>query len=233
MGFLFWVFSFQYGTYLTNNLAVVPWRNERNIVMIHTIKLPNHLRRFPEERVVVGGEARVAAYCLVHRQEWPASYTPRDLDYLRIATPEEADGNVGILRNEVTTCGEGKHVDSMVVSSIEDWLLGLDTITNGVWVENNSVLKMTGEALLCYVKNEIRLNFQNPKLKGGGFWEYLALRACVQAGYDVRTLTTHHRHGACKLHASIWKPLNYERLVRHWYWPKYCSKMEQVKTGKH
>jgi hypothetical protein len=198
--------------------------------MIHAIKLPNHLSHlFPAEKIVVGGEARVAAYCLIHGQEWPEEYTPRDKDYILIAE-EEIDGT-GILSNEVTVEGE-KHVDSMVVSSIKDWLRGLDTINNGVWIQEG-VLRITNEALQCYINNETKINLGNPRLKNKNFWQYLALRACIQSGYDVRTMRTFHRYGACKLHTSIWKPLDYSSLLHHWYWPVYCSKMEQVKTGKH
>ena len=203
--------------------------------MVYTIKLPDHLRRFPQGKIVVGGEARVAAYCLVHGQEWPRGYVPRDLDYLKLATAAEADGNVGILWNDKASAADGKHVDSMVVSSLEDYFNQIDQHTNACAVIENQCLAITKEALFCFANKETRLNLEHPGLSKGGvaFWEYLALRACIQAGWDVRYCLQYRRHAACKLHSSIERQLDYSSLKQNWYWSTYCYKMEQIKTGKH
>jgi hypothetical protein len=200
--------------------------------MIHTIKLTENLRVFPNGLNVVGGEARVAAYCLVHGQEWPSTYVARDLDYVRVATPEEADGNVGILWNEKST-EEGKHIDSMAISSLSDYFSQIDQHTNGVAILDNQYLKITDEALRCFLEKKTRLNLEHPRLRTVSFWEYLALRACIQTGWDVRYHKQYYRHKACKLHSSIAKQLDYSSLKQNWYWSTYCHKMEQIKTGKH
>jgi hypothetical protein len=202
--------------------------------MIYTIKLPDHLRRFPQGKIVVGGEARVAVDCLLHSKEWPATYIPRDFDYIRVADTDEADGTSGILWNEKSEDAEGKHVDSMVVSSLEDYFNQIDQHTNACAVTNNK-LSITKEALFCFANKETRLNLEHPGLSKGGvaFWEYLALRACIQTGWDVRYCLQYRRHAACKLHSSIAKQLDYSSLKQNWYWSTYCHKMEQIKTGKH
>lgn len=193
------------------------------------------LRIFPNSLTVVGGEARVAAYSLIHKLEWPHGYVPRDLDYVREASEEERTENkVGILYNE-TLSKEGKHVDSMVVSSLEDYFAGIDQHTNGVAVVNNKFLKITDEALRCFTEKQTRLNLDHPRLAKGGvsFWEYLALRACVQTGWDVRRNKQYHRHHSCNLHASIYQQLDYFSLKENWWWDTYCLKMRQVKSGNH
>ena len=204
-------------------------------MLLHKIKLPQHLRRFPSDLNVVGGEARVAAWCLIHQEDWPNTYVPRDFDYTRIASEEEANGDVGILWNETAKTREGKHIDCMVVSSLEDHFAEVDQHTNAVTVVNNHYLAITEEAISCYLSKRTKLNLEHPRLSKDGvsFWEYLALRACIQTGWDIRYCKQYYRHAACKLHASIYKQLDYSSLKYHWYFKAYCFKMEQVKSGKH
>ena len=203
--------------------------------MIYTIRLPQHLRVFPNDLNVVGGEARVAAYCYLHSQEWPATYIPRDLDYIRVADTDEADGTSGILWNEKAEDAEGKHIDSMVVSSLEDYFNQIDQHTNACAVLQNQHLAITKEAISCFLNKETRLNLEHPRLSRGGvaFWEYLALRACIQTGWDARYHKQYHRHAACRLHSSISRQLDYTSLRQSWYWITYCNKMDQVKSGNH
>jgi len=199
------------------------------------MKLPTNLaNQFPSDLAVVGGEARLAAYCLIHKQEWPKSYEPRDLDYLRVANEgENPEGIEGIVKNEATTSGD-LVVDRLVVSSLIDYFNQVDQHTNAVVVADGTLI-LTDEALKCFVEKRVRMNLSHPKLleKGARVWEYLALRACIQVGLDVRTGIRYHRHGACSLHGSIVNNIDYRSLRTNWYWKTYCQKMQQVKSGKH
>lgn len=198
--------------------------------MIYNTEIHNNLRRFPENEVVIGGEARLLAYCLIHKLEWPRGYTPRDEDYL---VEDPSSQKKGILRNEGGPTASGKVVDRLVVSSLEDYFGQIDLHTNAVAVVYNHTLKITHEALKCFLEKEVRMNLTHPKLKSVSYWEYLALRACVQTGWDVEGQRYHQRAGACRLHRSVKYQLDPASLRDNWYWPTYLRKLAQVKTGKH
>lgn len=201
--------------------------------MIYTIKLPQNVSVFPQNQTVIGGEARLAAWCLINKQPWPNTYRPRDQDFLR-----EYEGNPqkrGILFNEGTEDG-GFVVDRLVVSSLEDYFYQIDLHTNQVAVVNNEYLKFTEKALKCFARGVVTINWNNPKLKYRptvSAWEYLALRACIQTGWDVSWQAYWPRAGACKLHPRIKKQLDQNSLAEHWYWEMYQKKLAQIKTGLH
>ena len=199
--------------------------------MIYKIKLPCQLRVFPEGEIVVGGEARLAAYCLVNNKPWPEGYIPRDKDYLQVAPFSFASSKKkGILGNDGS---DG--VDRLIVSSVEDYFDQIDLHTNSCAVEKNSILICTDEALKCFVTNKVRINYANPGLMSWkvSAWEHLALRACIQTGWSIEDQRYYPRHGACILHRTIKMQLDEQHLRSCWYWPTYVSKMLQVKTGKH
>jgi len=198
-------------------------------MIIYNTEIPQHLRRFPANEIVIGGEARLLAFSLIHNLEWPEGYTPRDEDYLLIVPGEEK----GILRNEGQAVTPDQVVDRLVVTSFENYFDQIDLFTNAVAVVNGSTLKITDEALKCFVEGEVRMNLTHPKLRSVSYWEYLALRACIQTGYDVVGEKYHHRAGACRLHDSIKNQLDPQSLKDNWYWPTYARKLAQVKTGKH
>jgi hypothetical protein len=195
--------------------------------MIYKIKLPDRLRVFPEDEIVVGGQARLAVYCLVNKRSWPKDYTPRDKDYLQVAPFSFEKGIIGNNGSD--------SVDRLIVSSIEDYFDQIDLHTNSCAIENNSILICTDEALKCFVTNKVRMNRKNPGLMTWkvSAWEYIALRACVQTGWSIEDQMYYPRHGALMLHRSIKAQLYKRDLRQNWYWPTYVSKMLHIKTGKH
>ena len=198
-------------------------------MIIYNTEIPHNLRRFPEDEIVIGGEARLLAYCLIHQLDWPEEYTPRDEDYLKVVNGEEK----GILRNEGEVLAPDQVVDRLVVTSFENYFEQIDLHTNAVAVVDNSTLKITQEALKCFIEGEVRMNLEHPRLWGVSWWEYFALRACIQTGWDVEEKKYHTRAGACRLHCSIKNQLDPASLRDNWYWSTYARKLAQVKTGKH
>lgn len=188
--------------------------------------LPEHIAvHFPKgvDYGVVGGQARVAAYCLFTGAQWPEGYRPRDQDYL-ILDPSIPYGQLR---------GEGlPGLDVLAAKSFHSYCHQLDLTSNGVMVREG-VLYMDNLAREAFLSGEVGLRYDNPAFKRGvsGF-EYLCLRAAVQTGWDVRVGAYHPRAGALALDTEILAGLvGIEET--HWYWETYVRKLEQVKSGNH
>tara|TARA_Y100000592_G_scaffold64853_1_gene100935 strand:+ start:823 stop:1410 length:588 start_codon:yes stop_codon:yes gene_type:complete len=190
------------------------------------VKLPAHLTSFSHPKLfLVGGQARVILFCLIHKTPYPSNYKPRDEDWMAVVGGEK----VGIVGNK------GKvGCDILLVSSLEDYFDGIDLFTNQVAIKGNT-LYTTKKCLDCFVSGVVRINPFHPKITLGGFngWQYLAMRACIQTGYDVDSKTYYYREAALKLSSFIACQLNPTSLRTHWYYKTYRYKMEQIRLGNH
>jgi hypothetical protein len=180
-------------------------------------------QHFPATGAVVGGKARVAAWCLLNGEEWPEGYAPRDEDYL------DFDPSVpfGELRGECTV-----GVDRLVAQSFQSYCAQLDLTSNGVMV-SGGVLTLDEKAYQAFTSGVVEIRTGNHALQRGvSGLEYLCLRAAVQTGYDIGAGVYHPRAGALQLDEHTLRCL---RAIRpnHWYMGTYSEKLEQVKSGKH
>ena len=179
--------------------------------------------RFPASLAVVGGMARVAAWCLLNGEEWPEGYEPRDQDYLAF------DPSIPFGKLE-GSCTPG--VDILLAQSFRSYCAQLDLTSNGVMVKAG-VLYMDKEAYQAFSSGVVEIRTGNRALERGvSGLEYLCLRAAVQTGYDILSGVYHPRAGALRLDEHTLRSL---RAIRpnHWYMGSYLEKLEQVKSGKH
>lgn len=199
-------------------------KGDREEFLLREFLLPTSIAaRFPSGVAVVGGMARVAAWCLLSGEEWPEGYEPRDQDYLAF----DPSVPFGELRGECTA-----GVDRLVARNFHSYCAQLDLTSNGVMVKEG-VLHMDEEAYQAFSSGLVGIRSGNAALKRGvsGF-EYLCLRAAVQTGYDLALGVYHPRAGALKLDHYTIQCL---RAIRpdHWYMGTYHQKIEQIKSGKH
>ena len=189
------------------------------------IKLPSHLSIYSQPKLfLIGGQARVILSCLINKTPYPKDYKPRDEDWM-VAIGGEKIGIVG----NVGKVG----CDILLVSSLEDYFSLIDLITNQVAIKGD-VLYVTKRCLQCFLDGVVRINPYHPKLYSGGVsgWEYLAMRACIQTGYDLEMGKYHYRAGALKLERYIKERVS-GRLSCHWYYKVYRYKMNQIREGNH
>ena len=188
------------------------------------IKLPPSLSKYGHSKLfLVGGQARVILSCLINKTPYPSNYKPRDEDWMAVVGGEK----VGIVGNK------GKvGCDILLVSSLEDYFCLIDLYTNQVAIKGD-VLYVTMQCLWCHVDNVVRINPYHPKLHTGvSGWEYLAMRACIQTGYDLEVGKYHYRAGALGLERYIKERVS-GHLSCHWYYKVYRYKMNQIREGNH
>jgi hypothetical protein len=197
---------------------------EHKEVELVELPLPSSIaRHFPLEEGVVGGAARVAAWCLLNAEEWPEGYEPRDRDYITF----DPSVPFGELRGE---CLPG--LDRLVAQSFRSYCSQLDLTSNGVMV-SGGVLTLDKDAYRAFKVGVVEIRTGNAALRRGvSGLEYLCLRAAVQTGYDLSLGVYHPRAGALRLDEHTIQCL---QVVRpdHWYMGTYLEKLEQVKSGKH
>lgn len=189
------------------------------------IKLPPHLSKLTYTNwYIVGGEARVFLSCLIQKTPYPQQYKPRDKDYL-----VEVGRGSGIVDN-VGCVG----FDILLVSSLEDYFAEIDLYSNQVAVKDG-ILYTTMKCLECFVKGKVQINPNHSKItkNGRNGWQYLALRACIQSGYDIEGGDYLPRQSALKLSKAISTGLNPCFIQHHWYYPTYQWKLTQIKNGNH
>jgi hypothetical protein len=199
-------------------------KGDREEFLLHEFMLPDDISgRFPSDLAVVGGMARVAAWCVLGGYPWPEGYQPRDHDYLAF----DPSVPFGELRGE---CLPG--LDMLITQSFHSYCAQLDLTSNGVMVENGT-LHMDEEAYQAFSSGLVGIRSGNRALERGvSGLEYLCLRAAVQTGYDIALGVYHPRAGALRLDEYTIQCL---RAIRpdHWYMGTYHQKLEQVKSGKH
>lgn len=199
---------------------------EAKVSIIREFILPESIaKHFPqgENFGVVGGQARVAAYCFINGVQWPQSYCPRDDDHLYF-DPKIPFGEI---KGERIT-----GLDNLVSQSFQSYCAQLDLTSNGVMVKQG-VLYLDELAYEAFSSGVVNLRTGNHALERGiSGLEYLCLRAAVQTGWDVRVGAYHPRAGALALSADVLAGL-VGLPETHWYWETYLSKIEQVKSGNH
>lgn len=189
------------------------------------IKLPSLLAKLSFENwYIVGGEARVFLSCLIQKTSYPQNYKPRDKDYL-----VEIGKGSGIVDN--VGC-DG--LDILLVSSLEDYFEKIDLYSNQVAIKNG-ILYTTIKCLECFVDGKVKINANHSKIatNGRNGWQYLALRACIQCGYDVERGLYLPRESALQIGNNIAMGVNPCFIWGHWYYPTYKWKMDQIKNGNH
>ena len=179
---------------------------------------------FNPNKIVVGGEARLALWCHLKGEGWPEGYSARDHDYLVISR-EKSRPVSGLPRRGET--------DLIQAPSIVHYFRNIDLITNQVVVFRNKIVTTEG-CLACFKRGSTLINGSNKKLALNGvvYFQYLLLRACVQTGFFIPDKVYLPRAGALKL------PLAYEAEAStvgdsHWYWERYRLKMQMIASGSH
>lgn len=198
--------------------------SNREEFLLHEFMLPASIAtRFPSGLAVVGGMARVAAWCVLGGHPWPEGYEPRDQDYLSF--------NPSVPFGEIEgECTAG--VDRLVAQSFESYCAQLDLTSNGVMVQRG-VLHMDEKAYRAFSSGVVRIRTGNRAFERGvSGLEYLCLRAAVQTGYDLGLGVYHPRAGALRLDRHTLESLQ-EIRPDHWYMGTYLKKIEQIKSGKH
>lgn len=199
-------------------------KGDREEFLLHEFMLPDDISgRFPHDLAVVGGMARVAAWCVLGGHPWPEGYEPRDHDYLSF----DPSVPFGELRGECTV-----GVDHLVAQSFQSYCAQLDLTSNGVMV-SGGVLTLDEKAYQAFTSGVVEIRTGNRALERGvSGLEYLCLRAAVQTGYNLALGVYHPRVGALKLDKYTVQTL---RAIRpnHWYMGTYLEKIEQIKSGKH
>lgn len=204
--------------------------NEPKAIHPDIIKIKTTLKHPWGRRMIAGGQARLALWCHLNGIEIPSTYTPRDIDYVSIAGSFHTYKEKGILLNRGTS---KSGIDDMLISSIWDYFNGVDLITNQVIIKNETIYT-TQEAIDCFKQGLIKINpHQLNESTKVDHYDYLLLRACIQAGYDIYEGYYHHRHGACKLPDHMISFLDEDALDNHWYIHIYNKKMIQIKGGNH
>lgn len=190
---------------------------------IYKRKLPHHIaKHYPANLRVVGGSARVAMYCYLHKKKYPEAYTPRDMDYLWYE--KERDPKYGEVE------------DHIVSYSLQEYFRKIDLHTNSVMV-NDGYIYFSEAALGCYSNGYIIVNRENDAfaLKGRRRHvriQYLYLRMAIQAGYDVMNKKYIKRNCSLKLTSNALQFIN-NIPKKHWYMKTYLKKLAQIKTGNH
>lgn len=183
-----------------------------------TMALPPEIASlFTTNKVTVGGKARVAAYCLARGVQWPQGYEPRDNDFLTF-DQEEAE----------------RHYDSeddyIWSPSVEAYFHAIDLVTNAVAVENGNLV-ISKQAWQAFSETNL-IRISRPEGRELNELWYLALRAAVQAGYDIYKREYLPRAGALKLSNEIVELL--EVVPKgHYYMMIYNYKMAQIRSGHH
>lgn len=192
--------------------------------VLHAFMLPESISaHFPSGVAVVGGAARVAAWCVLHMESWPEGYEPRDQDYLAF-DPSVPFGELA------GSCEPG--IDRLVAQSFQSYCAQLDLTSNGVMVQGG-VLHMDEEAYRAFTSGVVGIRSGNAALRRGvSGLEYLCLRAAVQTGYDLGLGVYHPRAGGLRLDRHTLECLEVIQ-PDHWYMGTYYKKLEQVKSGKH
>lgn len=182
-----------------------------------TMALPPEIASLFTNKVTVGGKARVAAYCLARGVQWPQGYEPRDNDFLTF-DQEEAE----------------RHYDSeddyIWAPSVEAYFHAIDLVTNAVAVENGNLV-ISKQAWQAFSETNL-IEISRPEGRELNELWYLALRAAVQAGYDIYKREYLPRAGALRLSEEIVELL--EVVPKgHYYMVIYNYKMAQIRSGHH
>jgi hypothetical protein len=190
---------------------------------IYKRKLPHHIaKHYPANLRIVGGSARVAMYCYLHKKKYPEGYIPRDMDYLWYR------------KEKYPECSEGE--DHIACSSLQEYFRKIDLHTNSVMV-SDGYIHFTEAALDCYSNGYIAVNKENNAFAFKGrrkhtTSQYLYLRMAIQAGYNVNTGKYIKRNCSLKLTPDASQYID-NIPKSHWYMETYNFKLVQIKTGNH
>ncbi|NBT32247.1 MAG: hypothetical protein EBT13_10220 [Rhodobacteraceae bacterium] len=183
-----------------------------------TFPLPPEIACFFEAgKITVGGKARVAAYCVAKGVQWPQGYQPRDNDFL-VFDQEEAERYYD------------SEDDYIWAPSVEAYFHAIDLVTNAVAVENGNLV-ISKRAWQAFSETNL-IEISRPEGRELNELWYLALRAAVQAGYDIYVKQYLPRAGALRLSEEVLELL--EVVPRgHYYMSIYKYKMSQIRSGHH
>jgi hypothetical protein len=174
-------------------------------------------RLFEADKITVGGKARVAAYCLAKRVDWPQGYEARDNDFL-VFDQEEAERRAG------------EEDDYIWAPSVEAYFHAIDLVTNAVAVENGNLI-VSKQAWQAFSETGI-VEISLPEGRELNELWYLALRGAIQTGYDIYKREYLPRAGALKLSNEIVELLEVVPK-NHYYMVIYNYKMAQIRSGHH
>ena len=205
--------------------------NEPKTINPDIIVIKTTLKHPWGRRMIAGGQARLALWCHLNGIKIPSTYTPRDIDYVKVAN------NSSSRKGIIYSLGSDD-VDELTISSISEYFERVDLVTNQVLLEGNTIYT-TQEAINCFKQGFVKINpWQLGNKMTVDHYDYLLLRACIQTGYDIYEGCYHYRHGACKLPDEMIASLLFnspspEDLQNHWYSGTYEKKLEQIKGGNH
>jgi hypothetical protein len=187
------------------------------------LRLPAEIAiMFPNDKVVIGGTARIALWCILNHESWPKTYEPRDKDFMIFGGKSRV--------------GKGtRDTDYFATSSVAEYFYQIDLISNQIAVFNGC-LYTTKSCIETFKKGVVSINTENWRVTRCDqvYTDFLIMRAAVQTGWDLYEEKYHHRHGALKMPPEYIEILKMYKTQEHaFYGDVYREKIEQIKKGNH